>query len=740
MDAAADWRVYDRPELRAAIAARLPGGREELLLVAEGLHCASCAARLRALLAGRVQDLRVDLASRSIEFAHDPREEPLSGLLLALDRAGFEPQVLAQDAGHDAARRRRRGELIRIGIAVIGAMQVMMLAWPTYFDDTVIEPGIATLLRVAQLLLATPVVFWSGWPFLAGAWRALRARTPTMDLPVALSLLVAWGASSLRVAGGEGALYFDAATMFVMLLGLARYFEGRTRAIAGARMRLLAGRRPLTAQRETASGSQTIALDRLQAGDILRVAPGEALPADGRLLDASAELDESLLSGESRPVTHPAGDRVLAGSVNLGNVTLRLQAEAVREATRLSQITRLLLQAQAQRPPLQLLADRHAGHFILAVLALAAAGAIGWWPQGPDAALGVALAVLVASCPCALSLAVPAVLAAASSQLAQRGVLVTRPPALARLTQVDTVLFDKTGTLTRPELQLVDMQTLGRLSAADCRRLAAALERGLTHPLARALCAGVDDAPVASDTQLLPGGGVSGRIDGQHYRIAAAPAAVAAAFADFAGREAASWLLLSEGGDGDRPEAPLALFALQAQLRPEAAALVAALQAQGIDVELLTGDAAAPAAALAQQAGIARLRARQSPEQKLARLRELQAAGRVVMAVGDGINDAPLLAAADVAVAMPAGAALAQSRADVILVGDTLQGLADLRAVARLAQRRLRQNLAWALGYNLVVLPLALGGWLTPWLAALGMSLSSLLVVGNALRLRPRSG
>jgi len=735
MDAAADWRVYDRPELRAAIAARLPGGREELLLVAEGLHCASCAARLRALLAGRVQDLRVDLASRSIEFAHDPQDEPLSGLLLALDRAGFEPQVLAQDAGHDAARRRRRGELIRIGIAVIGAMQVMMLAWPTYFDDTVIEPGIATLLRVAQLLLATPVVFYSGWPFLAGAWRALRACTPTMDLPVALSLLVAWGASALRVAGGEGALYFDAATMFVMLLGLARYFEGRTRAIAGARMRLLAGRRPLTAQRETSSGSETIALDRLQAGDILRVAPGEALPADGVLLDASAELDESLLSGESRPVTHPAGDRVLAGSVNLGNITLRLQAEAVREATRLSQITRLLQQAQAQRPPLQLLADRHAGHFILAVLALAAIGAVAWWPQGPDAALGVALAVLVASCPCALSLAVPAVLAAASSQLAQRGVLVARPPALARLTQVDTVLFDKTGTLTRPELQLVDMQTLGRHGAADCRRLAAALERGLTHPLARALCAGVDDAPVASDTQLLPGGGVSGRIDGQPYRIAAAPATTAAV-ADFAGGEAASWLLLSEGGEGDRPEAPLALFALQAQLRPEAAALVASLQAQGIAVELLTGDAAAPA--LAQQAGITRLRSRQSPEQKLARLRALQAAGRVVMAVGDGINDAPLLAAADVAVAMPAGAALAQSRADVVLVGDTLQGLADLRAVARLAQRRLRQNLAWALGYNLVVLPLALGGWLTPWLAALGMSLSSLLVVGNALRLRPR--
>jgi Cu2+-exporting ATPase len=305
-----------------------------------------------------------------------------------------------------------------------------------------------------------------------------------------------------------------------------------------------------------------------------------------------------------------------------------------------------------------------------------------------------------------------------------------RPRALARLTQIDTVLFDKTGTLTQPEMKLAEVLPLTERDAGECRKLAAALERDLTHPIARALSAGVTDLPTANVIRLLPGGGVSGFIGGHRYWIgAAAQAPASAALPSGPAAEQAGWLMLCED---DRP---LALFALRADLRPEAPALLASLRAQGLEVELLTGDAEGPARALADLAGISRVRARQSPEQKLSRLRELQAQGRVVMAVGDGINDAPFLAAADVAVAMPQGAALAQARADVVLVGDSLSGVATLRRVARQAQRRLRQNLAWALGYNLVVLPLALGGWLTPWLAALGMSLSSLLVISNALRL-----
>ncbi|HSW14298.1 MAG TPA: cation-translocating P-type ATPase [Solimonas sp.] len=723
-----DWRLYDQPELRAAIVSPLPGGREEVLIAAEGMHCAACSARLHRLLGSRVENLRVDLTSRSLEFAYDPSRVSLSSILGDLDHAGFEPQILAQDADLHAARLRRRRSLTRIGVAIIGSMQVMMLAWPGYFDARAIDPGIELLMRWSQLLLATPVVFYSGWPFLAGGWRSLRAGVPGMDLPVALSILVAWTASALRVLADSGELYFDAATMFVLLLGLARHFEGRTRAIAAARMRLLAGRRSLTTVREVAGDTETVMVGSLRKGDRLQVPPGEALAADGRLLDAAGELDESLLTGESRPVMRTAGEPVLAGSLNAGAATLRFEVEASGSGTRLSQITRLLQQAQSERPPMQLLADRYATHFIWAVLALSALGAALWWPVGPDRALGVALAVLVASCPCALSLAVPAVMAAASSHLARKGVLVARPRALAVLTDIDTVVFDKTGTLTRPELRLQSVQALAAVDAASCLGIAAALERNLTHPIARALGAAAPLSGAAEDVRLEQGA-VTGKVEGRSYRLGMAeysgltPPAVEAAMP-------ASWILLSSD------EVPLAWFALAGERRPEAGQVIAGLAAQGIEVQLLTGDAEAPARALAREIGITCVHSRQTPEQKLHHLRNLQAAGHKVMAVGDGVNDAPFLAAADVAVAMPAGSAITQARADVILVGDSLEGLIELRSVARQARRRLHQNLLWALLYNLSILPLALSGWLTPWLAALGMSLSSLLVVGNALRIK----
>lgn len=726
----AGWAVFDRAELRAAIALPVAGGREEVLLGVDGVHCAACVERLRRLLAGRVSRLRVALASRTLEFEHDPVQQPLSGLLETLEQAGFEPQVLAQDADRRDNLRSQRAALTRIGLAVFGAMQVMMLAWPDYVDGGSVDAGIAAVMRWAQLVIATPVVFYAGWPFLDGAWRALRTGSVNMDVPVALSILIAWTASALRVLLGSGELYFDTATMFVMLLGIGRYLEGRTRRIAGDRLRLLAGRRTLTATRETATGTETVALGRIDVGDVLRVAAGEAAPADGILLDAAA-LDESLLTGESQAIRRGAGERVLAGSLNAGSSALRLRITATGAATRLSQITRLLQQAQQQRPRVQLLADRYAGHFILVVMLLAAASALFWWSAGSDRALGVALAVLVASCPCALSLAVPAVFAAASARLGAEGVLVARPAALAAIGGIDRLLFDKTGTLTRPELQLAGIRPLHTLDAAACLDIAAALERDLPHPIARAFAAAATaGATPASDVLLDPRGGIAGLVRGHRYWLGTPEQAPVQAQA--APDEPGSWLLLTDEAQA------LALFQLQAPLRPEAAEVVAALRAQGLQPELLTGDGEAPARTLAAQVGIANYRARQSPEQKLQRLQALRTAGHRVMAVGDGINDAPFLAAADVAVAMPAGAALAQARADVILVGDSLRGLVQLRGVARRATRRLHENLAWALAYNLAVLPLAMGGWLTPWMAALGMSLSSLLVVGNALRLGGR--
>jgi P-type Cu2+ transporter len=718
-EAVRDWSVYDRPALRDAVSAGTARGRE-ILVAVDGMHCAACVARVERALRGATS-VRVNLTARTVEFGWDPVRTALSGLLRALDEAGFTPQVFDDDASLRAQARERRRELARLGVSAILSMQVMMLAWPAYFPDWQVDAGLDQLFRWTQWLLATPVVLYGGWPFFRNAWRSLRARLPGMDVPVALALGIAYVASAWRTLAGSGEIWFDSATMFVLLLGAGRYLEGRTRSLASARLRRLAGSQPLTARRFDGVTIVETPVGELCEGDGVQVRPGEAVPVDGTLLGAPAELDEALLTGESHPVRREPGARVLAGSVNAGLQALTMRAERVGAATHLSHIARLLNRAQAGRPRFQQLADRLAGAFIVAVVLLAALGAWLALDRGADAAVAVALAVLVASCPCALSLAVPAAVAAASSRLAAAGALLANPQALARLRDADTVVFDKTGTLTRPGLRIAQVRPLGALDAQRCLALATALERDSVHPIARAF-AEARSAPRAATLRHEPGGGVTGVIDGVRYRLGA-PGALPA------DSEALTWIELADDAR------PLALFGLAAPVRPEAEAALAGLRARGCALELLTGDAPAAAAALARRLGLEDVRARASAEDKLAHLRALQSQGRVVVAVGDGINDAPFLAGADVAVAMPQGAALAQARADVILLGDSLAPLPLLLDTARRASRISRQNLAWALGYNLAVLPLAMAGMLAPWMAALGMSLSSLLVVGNALRL-----
>ena len=727
---AAPWSVYDREELRDAASAAAGAARREALVSLDGVHCAACVARVERTLRGLASGVRVNLAARVVEFAWDPRRTSLSALLGALDQAGFQPQVLAQDADLRAQAAQRRAALARLGVSAILSMQVMMLAWPTYFADMPVEPALQNLFRWAQWLLATPVVIYGGWPFFRNAARALALRTLDMDVPVALALGIAYLASAWRTVSGEGEIWFDSATMFVLFLSAGRFLEGRTRGEAAQRLRLLAGRQRLTALRLVAAGLvEEVPVAALRPGDTVQVRAGEALPVDGQLVSGAAEVDESLLTGEALPVTREPGATVLAGSLNAGAQPLVVRALHVGSDTRLSHITRLLNQAQASRPRFQQLADRLAGHFILAVLALAGLGAALALGRGSDAALSVALAVLVASCPCALSLAVPAAAAAASSRLAAAGALLARPEALARLRTADTVVFDKTGTLTRAGLAVAETLPLAALDAGRCRALAAALERDSPHPIARAFT-GAGAALHADALRAEGGRGVSGTIEGTRYwlgapSLAPAPVTVPPPPAD----TALTWIAL-----GDDRQA-LAWFGLAAPLRAEARATLETLRARGCALALLTGDAPEAAQALARPLGIAAVHARQSPEDKLARLRALQAAGHVVIAVGDGINDAPFLAGADVAVAMPRGAALAQARADVILLGDSLAPLPLLLDVARRAGAVMRQNLAWALGYNLSVLPLAMAGWLAPWMAALGMAASSLLVVANARRL-----
>ncbi|MGH8518089.1 MAG: heavy metal translocating P-type ATPase, partial [Panacagrimonas sp.] len=496
-----------------------------------------------------------------------------------------------------------------------------------------------------------------------------------------------------------------------------------TRARASERLRRLASSERAAATRLDGDRVAEVPIDQLIAGDRLRVMPGEAVPADG-VLETDAELDESLITGESHPVLCKPGDRVIAGSLNLAQEPLVLCAEAVGGQTRVAQMRRLLLRAALRKPPVQLLSDRIAGHFTLTILVLAAIGGLAALPRGADAALNVVLSVLVASCPCALSLAVPAVLAAATSRLAGRGVLVAHAGSLLRMADVDVVLLDKTGTVTESKLVVQRCETSPSRDVRDVTRIVAALESGLAHPVARAF-AGEGDGTLATSVRVKVGRGVSGLVHGKLFEVGPAEGAIAAL------DPALSWITLS-----DEHRDTVAHFGLGVALRADARSTLEGMVADGLRVELLTGDSPEAAHRTAALAGIATVASRQSAEDKLKRLRALQQEGHVVLAVGDGHNDAAFLAAADVSAAMPAGAAVTQARADLILVNERLDGLRMAREAGRQARRRVRENLAWAGLYNLAVLPLAFAGELQPWIAAAGMSLSSLLVVANALRFR----
>lgn len=728
-----DWTVYDRADLRRGFAT-VRGDACEVTVALDGLHCAACAARAEKAIAGGAREVHVDVAARSLRFRYEPAVTQLSSLLAALERSGLEPRLLAAPDDTDHGQRRQRLSLARIGVATICAMQVMMLAWPSYFGvDS--GPDVEPLLRWAQLILSIPGVLWAGWPFLSAAATSLRERALDMNVPIALALLAAFAASALRTVTGDGELYFDTATMFVWFLLIGRHLEGRSRDKAHAHLRLLAARRALTAQRRVGRSVETIAIDALAIGDVAIVAPGETLPADGRLIERAAELDEALLSGESRPVLHAVGDPVLAGSLNLGSTALALQVERLGRDTVLAQIAGLLDNASRDKPRVQRIADRLAGHFVAVVLLLAVIGAGLALVEGADGerAFGIALAVLVASCPCALSLAVPAALAASTSRLARHGVLVANAGALTTLADIDTVLFDKTGTLTRNDMVLRRVFSLDGSELSRATEIAAALERGSRHPIATAfasVAAGLD----AESVQQTPGAGIEGRIADERWWLGAP--------------DSAPWPIIMPADAGQRPDdtlivlcnprAAVALFILNTRLRAEASAVVQALGERGMQVELLSGDGAEAVAAVAGRLGITRHAARQTPAGKLAHLQSLQQHGRRVLAVGDGLNDAPLLAAANVSAAMANGAALTQSRADLLLLGDSLRLLPLALDVAQTTRRRIRENLGWALGYNLLVLPLAMTGHLAPWLAAAGMSVSSLLVVSNALRTERR--
>ena len=733
--------LFDHPAVQKDFVSPVGEHEREAHLVLEGLTCTACVwlneqhvARLPGVTA-----IHINYTTRRARVRWDERTIRLSQILDAIAAIGYRAHPYDAAKAEHLARSERQAALWRLFVAGFGMMQVMMYAVPVYLANGDMTYDIEQLMRWSSLLLTLPVVLYSAAPFFQRAWRDLRLRRVGMDVPVALGVGAAFAASLWATLSGQGEVYFDSVTMFVFLLLGGRYLEMMARQKAARGIEAINRAQPALAFRLDnfpALGGAHVAVAELSPGELLLVSPGERVPADGVVIDGSGSVDESLLSGESRPVVKHAGTPLIGGSLNIGS-PLVMRVEAVGATTRLASIQRLMAQAASERPHLVEMADKIAVRFVAALLLMAIATAALWWWLDPTRALWVFVAVLVVSCPCALSLATPAALTVATGALARRGLLLTRGHAVEALATATHFVFDKTGTLTEGQPRVLESWARDGDTVAALK-LAATLEQGSEHPLAAAFRAAAepDLQLLLTQRQTQTGAGVSAQLGGHSVRLGSV------AYTQALHEQPLPPIVLAWQTAGDAvvmladAQGWRAAFRLGDRLRPGAVAMVRALAQRGIAMSIFSGDDAAVVKRLAAELGIADARGNLLPEDKHAALRALQAGGAVVAMTGDGVNDAPVLAQAQLSIAMGGGTDLARSQADVVLLGNDLQALSDGVQLARRAMRIVRQNLLWSFLYNITAIPLAMAGLVTPWLAGIGMSASSLLVVLNALRLQ----
>lgn len=739
------WAALDEPAEWEGFSRLVPGreGWWESCLAIEGMHCAACALTVEEVLRKLpgVDTVQVNGATATARLQWQALGTRPSAWMAALRQAGY-GALPAGDlllAGNRV--RAQRLMLWRWLVAGFCMMQVMMYAAPAYLSAPgEITPDIQALLGWASWVLTLPVLLFSCWPFFSAALRDLRNLRVGMDVPVALGVLIAFGASTAATFDpaspwGLHASY-DSVPMFVFFLLSGRLLEQRLRDRTAGALEALMRRLPDSVERQEADGGfRAVAVRRLVAGDLVRVLPGQAFPADGAVEGGESRVDQSLLTGESKPLLRRVGDGVIAGSHNLTGVLL-VRVQRIGTQTRYAEIVALMEQASVEKPGLVQLVDRIAGPFLVAVLVAAAAAAAWWWPFGQAHAMAVAVSVLIVTCPCALSLATPAAMLASAGALARRGLLVRKLQALEGCAAVDTVIFDKTGTLTEDRMDVVMAHTPAGVNRDDVCGMAGALARHSLHPVSRAIAAHFPanlsaNGWVASEVEEVAGRGLRGKVaraDGSDARYLC----LGSAFFCRAPAGPEGPVLQAHLSDGEHY---LAGFELDEAMRPDAAQAVAALLKLGIRVQLLSGDTGQAVARLARRAGIEWYFGECTPEAKLAHVRGLQREGHRVMMVGDGMNDGPVLAAADVSMAMGQAVPLAQARADFIMAGNRLVTVAALLEQARRTRSVVRQNLLWAALYNAACVPLAILGYMPTWLAGFGMAASSLLVVANSARL-----
>ncbi|UFN47065.1 heavy metal translocating P-type ATPase [Roseomonas sp. OT10] len=752
--------THDLPALLHAVeGAGYAVGRETFDLQVAGMTCASCVGRVERALrrVPGVLEASANLASERAHVVAAAGATDADVLAAAVAGAGYEATPLSesgaagqQEADRAAARERRE----RRHLAIAALLSLPMLAGMAghLLGRDWMPPG------WVQFALATPVQFWLGWRFYAAGWKALRAGTANMDLLVALGTSAAWGLSTWNLlAAGAGAhahgdphLYFESSALIVTFILMGKWLEGRAKRSTASAIRALMALRPDVARIRQDGTEREVPLARIAPGDLVVVRPGERIPVDGVIAEGGGSVDESMLTGESLPVEKEPGSPVSAGSIGTDGL-LVIRTTATGGETMLARIVRMVEGAQASKAPVQRLVDRVSAVFVPAVLAVALVTFLGWWWWGGDLATAIlnAVAVMVIACPCALGLATPTAIMVGTGAAARAGILIKDAEALERAHAVTVVAFDKTGTLTEGRPVVTDLVPAAGVAEAELLSLAAALQAGSEHPLARAVrgraeTAGLAVVPAAG-FRALAGRGVAGERDGRRLllgnrRLMAeeqVPIEVLAARAD--GLEAAgrtvSWLAEAKSEAGAPPRL-LGLIAFGDTPKPGAAVAVAALHRQGIRSVMLTGDGAGAARAVATPLGIDEVAAEVLPQDKAAAVERLRGEGRVVAMVGDGINDAPALAAADIGIAMATGTDVAMETAGVALLRGDPSLVPAAVEVSRRTYAKIRQGLFWAFAYNVVGIPLAALGLLNPMVAGAAMALSSVSVVTNALTLR----
>lgn len=685
-----------------------------------------------------VELAQVNAASQRLLVHWNPALTRASSIVHSIERAGYGAAPDAAVPARALRKAEHRKALWRLFVAWFLMMQVMMLATPSYFAEPGdLAPDLLQLMQWGAWVLTLPVLLFAAGPFFKSAWLQLRRRRLGMDIPVSLGLAVSFVASTGATFEPGGMfgheVYFDSITMFVSFLLAGRYLELKARHKVATALESVLSQVPETAERLNLDGTLSqVKVMELRLHDQIRVFAGQGFAADGEIIQGATEVDEALLTGESRPVPKEVGDAVVAGSINLA-APVTVQVQRVGADTRYEGIKTLMHSALTRRPEQLELADRVAAVFLWGVLLLAGLGALSWSFFDPSRAVLVAVSVLIVTCPCALALATPSALLAAAGALARRGVLLQRLQMLDSLTQISHVVLDKTGTLTNDSMELLHAAQLSSGEQGALLRRASALAQNSRHPMSKAL---VRACPLAPEEAAcwhgvleVPGRGLQGLDEhGRLWRLGS-HAWVMRDTVQSASESSTGQLAFGEPG-------VVALsLEFQETLRPDAMIAIARLREEGLILSLLSGDTHERVSQIAKRAGIDNSQGGASPEAKLAFIAALQTEGHKVLMVGDGINDAPVLALADASMAMGQGALIAKAQADAIMLSERLMDIADARLLALWTRKVVRQNLTWAVVYNATCIPLALMGWLPAWAAGLGMASSSLLVVLNSLRL-----